>query len=102
MDRRTETDANVKIVNEVDRSSKSASSFCNVGFILPSSIVDAAFEVLASPVASVVAEKLAGKGQNMTGAKMTKMTNVQKVTKLTSDMLIVQLFFNIYLHPITK
>ena len=68
----------MKIVNEVDRSSKSASSFCNVGFILPSSIVDAAFEVLASPVASVVAEKLARKGRNLTGAKNDKNDKISK------------------------
>ena len=69
MDRRTETDANIKIVKKVDRSSKCASSFCNIGLFLPSSIVDASFEVPASPVASVGAEKLAGQGHNMTGAK---------------------------------
>ena len=67
-----------KIVNKVDRSSKSASSFCNIRFFLPSSIIDASFEVPASPVASVVAEKLARKGLNMTGAKMKKKRQIFK------------------------
>ena len=72
MDRRTETDANRKIVNKVDRSSKSAHSFCNIGFFVPTSILDASFEVLAVAVGSVVSEKLARKGQHVTKSKTDK------------------------------
>ena len=99
MDRQSLTDVNGKMVDKSEDCSKSTSSFCNIGFFLPTSIIDASFEVPASSIARTVFEKLAGKGHNMTGAKMTKMMKFEKITKLTSDMLVVQLFFNICLHP---